>query len=139
MAFQNLKPVRLAADADTPEDMLGEIGTRVMVPDAVRIPTTYVPPADSPVAGLAGYGRVTAGVQEWVMAGVQDELMRAVNRIPPEGSWKDVEARRVWRRAAETLRGLGAPAPELRPLLTALYQAAVANHVATSPPTEGAP
>lgn len=135
MAFENLKPVRLAADADTPAELLAHINTIVMVPVSQAIPTT----SGSQLAGFNGYGRTgTDGKDEWVLAGVQDELLRFVNRIPGAGGWVDVEARRVWRRAADDLRAAGASSAELKPMLSNMFAAGQTELVSrgwTAPPT----
>jgi hypothetical protein len=125
MAFDGYVTVRYAADADTPADLLTHVGTKIMVPAAEPIPTTYTNPGPG---GFAGYGRMgNDGVQEWVLAGVQDELLRFVNRIPPEGSWADTEARRVWRRTADDWRKGINSTGEIKPLLAALYPAVAAD------------
>lgn len=130
--FEGYATVRLAADADTPSDMLVHVGTKVMVgPELQPIPTTFT--ADG-IGGFSGYGRTASdGALEWVIATAQDELLRFVNRIPGAGVWYDTEARRVWRRAADDLRARGASSGELRTMLKAMYDAAVANHAAPPP------
>lgn len=136
MAFENYVTVRYAADADTPTDMLTHVGTKIMVPVSEPIPSTYTNPGPG---GLAGYGRTGAdGVQEWVVSAAQDELLRFVNRIPGAGGWVDVEARRVWRRAADDLRAAGASSAELKPMLSNMFAAGQTELVSrgwTAPPT----
>lgn len=120
MAFEDLKSVRLAADADTPAALLVNVGTIVMVPNGQTIPTT----SGSTLAGIPGYGRMNGDQQEWVMAGTQDELLRQINRIPAPGVWTDTEARRVWRRGFDDVRGGLNSAGDLRTLATNLFRAA---------------
>ncbi len=132
MAFETLKLIVLAADADTPPALLTHVGTKVMIPQGEQVPTTYTTPG---IAGIPGYGRTGSdGSAEWVMQGSRDELLAYVNKLPPAGTWQVDDSRLAWRRGARQLREMGASSAELRAILRDLLYAAHAEFTFAAPP-----
>lgn len=126
-AFDDLIPVTLVADAETPTDLVPFAGRVIGVPPGTALPTDG---SGVFLGKFTGYARNTGSGWEWVMAPAQDQLLRAINRIPGAAGWSDLEARRVWRAAFKQLRDRGINGPELGAVVPLLYSAAVANHIA---------
>ena len=123
--LDDLRWVTFAADADTPADLLPNVGRQIGIPPAVDLPRDFGTLFDIP-----GYARQDATGWTWVMGPPADPLLRAINRIPGTGGWTDTEARRVWRRTAVRLREAGVSGPDLQAWLPEMYAAALAENTA---------
>lgn len=130
-AFDELLPVTLVADADTPVELASHAGRTLGLE-----PTTDLPTDGSGVllGKFPGYARNTGAGWEWVIGPAQDPLLRAINRLPGTAGWTDLEARRVWRQRFRQMRENGVPSTLLQQWAPELYAAAVANHIAAPPP-----
>jgi hypothetical protein len=90
---------------------------------------------DSPgkLFGVRGYPRSggLTGTEFVMLPNVEPITARFIATIPPEGAWKLVASRQVYRNAADILIDTyGVPAGAVRTALKSLYDAAVANNAA---------
>lgn len=117
--------VRLVTDADTPERWRAMNGEIIAVPGDAPLPQD---PGEYRLLGeFPGYARQAAAGWEWIVTGVADKLLAAVDAVPGAGGFVVESSRDVYRRFAVRLRRAGIPGPQIPGGLSELYHAAAAD------------
>jgi hypothetical protein len=117
----------LAADLDTPDDMLPYVGRIIPIPDDLVLPTGQ----DSITwNGVTYWGFVRAGATgdtEWVMSAAQNPNLVALDQLPGPDGWLVPESRNTVLMIGRQLLRSGLTGAELRPAMQQVYSAIVAE------------
>jgi hypothetical protein len=126
--------VTLVADSGTPAELTQYAGIRLVWPKDRALPplSQY---EDLVILGIhaAGYLRNNNGNLQWVIQGLQDPIVAALEAIPGADGWQSDVAKGMYANIGSQLMGRGITLIEAKTALTQLYQSAVANYVAAHP------
>jgi hypothetical protein len=125
--------VKFVADANTPTGSLPYDGRIYYLPPDLMTALGTGSANPGYIDGIRGYMRIAVdGSHEWLMVDLLDAVLRqAILAIPGGAGWVDPAQRLVYRQQAVRLVNLGVTSADVADIEKRLYDAAVANYVAS--------
>lgn len=140
--FGDVTLLVLTAGEETPQDLLGLVGLRLMLTPAMEAMLPAPGVRDTLTADdttVPGYLVEVEGGLQWVIAPVPDSgdaaNLAMLDALPGAGGWRHAASRQVWLDTGAELLARGVSGPDLRAGFPALFAAARQEFIAQLPPT----